>query len=189
MKRNIGVPLLLVFFALAFSNTFSQGPPVNPAIDMKGFLRVAQKAAQYRDERRLTEEEFIRLSSQQGVVILDARSKEKFDELHIKDAVNLSFPDITVASLQKLLPDKNARILIYCNNNFTNAEQPFPTKLPAASLNISTYISLYTYGYRNIYELGPLIDINTSKLEFEGGLAKKNNASLSDKRPAIDQFK
>ena len=84
MKRNIGIPLLLVFFAVAVSNTFSQAPPVNPAIDMKGFLRVAQKAAQYRDERRLTEEEFIRMSSQQGVVILDARSKEKFDELHIK---------------------------------------------------------------------------------------------------------
>jgi hypothetical protein len=189
MKRSIAVLLLLVLFGLAFGTTFGQSPPVNPAIDMKGFLRLAEKAAQYREERRFTEEEFIRTSSQKGVVVLDARSKEKFDELHIKNAVNLSFPDITVASLQQLLPDKNAKILIYCNNNFTNAEQPFPTKMPAASLNISTYISLYTYGYRNIYELGPLIDINTSKLEFEGVLAKKNNASLSDKRPAIDQFK
>jgi hypothetical protein len=33
-------------------------------------------------------------------------------------------------------------------------------------LNISTYIALYSYGYRNVYELGPLLDINKSKLEF-----------------------
>ncbi|HKB05117.1 MAG TPA: hypothetical protein VKD90_23030, partial [Gemmataceae bacterium] len=54
-----------------------------------------------------------------------------------------------------------------CNNNFKNAEEPFPTKMPRASLNLSTYISLYTYGYRNIYELGPQIDPKDSKLPFE----------------------
>jgi hypothetical protein len=138
----------------------------NPAIDMNGYLSNAVKAADYRGSRRLTEEEFMRLGREPGTIILDARSKEKYDELHIKGAINLSFPDITVDSLKKLLPDKNTRILIYCNNNFINAERAFPTKIPAASLNISTYIALYTYGYRNVYELGPLIDINTSKLEF-----------------------
>jgi hypothetical protein len=35
-----------------------------------------------------------------------------------------------------------------------------------ASLNLSTYISLYSYGYRNIYELGPLLDVQTTKLEL-----------------------
>jgi hypothetical protein len=39
--------------------------------------------------------------------------------------------------------------------------------LPPASLNLSTYVALYTYGYRNIYELAPLIDIKASKLKFE----------------------
>jgi len=34
-------------------------------------------------------------------------------------------------------------------------------------LNLSTYVALYTYGYRNIYELGPLIDIKASRLKFE----------------------
>ncbi|MBK9163871.1 MAG: hypothetical protein IPM21_08160 [Acidobacteria bacterium] len=37
---------------------------------------------------------------------------------------------------------------------------------PISSLNISTYISLYTYGYRNVYELGPLVDIGATKLEM-----------------------
>ena len=107
------------------------------------------------------------MSREPGTIVLDARSKEKYEELHVKGAINLSFPDITIESLKTILPDKEAQILIYCNNNFRGAEMPFPSKLPTASLNLSTYIALYTYGYRNVYELAPLIDLNQSKLEFE----------------------
>jgi phage shock protein E len=139
----------------------------NPAIDMEGYLDISTEAAQYREARRLSEEEFIRMSREPGVIILDARSKEKYDELHLKGAINLSFPNITIESLNQTIPDKNTRILIYCNNNFLNAGGPFPSKLPTASLNLSTYIALYNYGYKNIYELGPLLDIKTSRLEFE----------------------
>jgi len=140
----------------------------NPAIDMPGYLAIAAEAAKHREVRRLTEDEFIRMSREPGTIILDARSREKYDELHIKGAINLSFPDITVDSLNSTLPDKSARILIYCNNNFLGAPQAFPTKMAVASLNLSTYIALYSYGYRNIYELGPLVDVKTSKLEFSG---------------------
>jgi len=138
----------------------------NPAIDMQGYLRVAAEAAEHRESRRLTEADFIRMSREPGTVILDARSREKYNELHIKGAINLSFPDITVESLAGMLPNKNARILIYCNNNFVGAQEAFPSKIAVASLNLSTYISLYSYGYRNVYELGPLLDIKTSKLDF-----------------------
>jgi hypothetical protein len=142
-------------------------PIPNPAIDMEGYLRVSREAAKHRETRRLSEEDFLRMSREPGTIILDARSKEKYDLLHIKGAINLSFPDISVESLQRTLPDKSARILIYCNNNFRNAEKPFPSKMATASLNLSTYIALYTYGYRNIYELGPQIDPKESKLPFE----------------------
>jgi phage shock protein E len=170
MRRMLSVFGVIALLSIA---SFAQKDSIpNPSIDMEGYLRVAREAAKHRESRRLTEDEFIKMSREPGVIILDARSKEKFEELHIKSAINLSFPDITVASLKDLLPDKNAKILIYCNNNFKNAEQPFPTKMPAASLNLSTYISLYTYGYRNIYELGPLLDVKTSKLEFESTLSK-----------------
>jgi hypothetical protein len=107
------------------------------------------------------------MSREPGTVILDARSREKFDELHIKGAINLSFPDIAIDSLNKMLPDKDTRILIYCNNNFLGDEKAFPAKAVTASLNISTYIALYNYGYRNVYELGPLVEIKASKLKFE----------------------
>lgn len=113
------------------------------------------------------------MSRERGTLILDARSRQRFDELHIKGAINLSFPDIAVESLKATLPDKSTRILIYCNNNFRGAEGPFPTKLPAASLNLSTYIALYSYGYTNVYELAPLIDTQSSRLEFESSVPKR----------------
>ena len=108
------------------------------------------------------------MSRQPGTVILDARSREKYDELHVKGAINLSFSDIAYESLQRLLPDKKTPILIYCNNNFRAGVPAFPTKMASASLNLSTFIALYDYGYREVYELAPLLDLETSRLEFEG---------------------
>jgi phage shock protein E len=127
---------------------------------------VAREAAQHRETRRVSEAEFIRMSREPGTIVLDARSREKYDELHVKGAVNLPFPDIAIESLKATIPDKDTRILIYCNNNFANAEGPFPAKIARASLNLSTYIALYSYGYRDIYELEPLIDISKSALQF-----------------------
>jgi hypothetical protein len=129
-------------------------------------LRISDEAARHRQTHRVSEAEFIRMSRQPGTVILDARSREKYEELHVKGAINLSFPDISYESLAQTLPDRKTRILIYCNNNFANAEGPFPAKIARASLNLSTYIALYSYGYRNVYELAPLIDLKASKLEF-----------------------
>lgn len=146
--------LLMASLALAGGKQ-SAGAPVNPAIDMDGYLRVSHVAAKHRASRRVSEDDFIRMSREKNTIILDARSKEKYDLLHIHGAVHLNFSDITVASLQKMIPDKNTRILIYCNNNFKNAEEAFPTKMPTASLNLSTYIALHNYGYMNVYELAP----------------------------------
>ena len=143
---------------------------LNPAIDPGGYLRTAIEALRLREERRLSEADFLRLSREPGTIVLDARSKARFDELHIAGAINLSFPDIAIASLAATLPDKDVRILIYCNNNFRNAEGPFPSKLPSASLNLSTWVALYDYGYRNVWELGPLIDVETSTIPFARGV-------------------
>jgi phage shock protein E len=162
---------MIVSAGFAFNATpaelTSKDPGPNPAIDINGYLKVSQDAAKHREKRRLTEDDFIKMSTESGTIILDARSKEKFDLLHIKGAINLSFPDITVDSLKHTIPDKNTRILIYCNNNFRNSVVAFPTKMPTASLNISTYIALYNYGYRNIYELGPQFDPKKTKIPFE----------------------
>ena len=152
---------------LTLALLFAAATIQNPAIDMAGYLKVAEEAAVYRTTHRVTEDEFLEMASRPGTIILDARSASKFRQLHVRGAVNLSFPDITIDSLATTIPDRNALVLIYCNNNFKNAEGPFPGKLARASLNLSTYIALYSYGYRNVYELGPLVDIEKSKLPFD----------------------
>lgn len=158
--------------ALLTAAPLCEAQPIDPgrvdsAIDMEGFLRVSALAAKHREPRRLSQEDFIRMSREGGTIVLDARSKQRFDELHVKGAIHLSFPDITIESLSEAIPDKKTRILIYCNNNFRNAEGPFPSKLPSASLNLSTYVALYDYGYHNVYELADTLDLSASKLAFE----------------------
>lgn len=141
--------------------------PQNPAIDAEGHLRDMKAALDLRRQRRVTEEDFLRMSREPGTIVLDARSSRRFGELHVKGAVNLNFADFTAESLAALVPDKATRILIYCNNNFFNAE-PFPKKSLSASLNVPTFTTLYSYGYRNVYELGPYLDARNTKLEFAG---------------------
>jgi phage shock protein E len=121
-----------------------------------------------RATRRVSERQFIRMAAEPGTVVLDARSAGMFARLHVKGAVNLSLPDITEEELARVIPSKDTRILIYCNNNFRNAQRAFPTKVAPASLNVHTFNVLFAYGYKNVYELGPLIDIDKAKLRFEG---------------------
>lgn len=166
--KSLTLVLALCAFVLSSATEAEVGSPIaNPAIDMQGYLRIASVAAAHRDARRLSEADFLRMSRESGTTVLDARSRENYDLLHVVGAVNLSFPDIAVDTLRRTIPDAATRILIYCNNNFRNAEGPFPTKLPSASLNLSPYIALYTYGYRNIYELAPQVDLEHSALPFE----------------------
>ena len=146
----------------------------NPNIDLNGFLAITQEAAKHRESHRVTEAEFIRLSREPGTVILDARSRAMFDLVHVKGATNLNFSDITVDSLGKTFPDKSQRILIYCNNNFTNSPIAFASKSPRAALNLSTFVTLYSYGYTNVLELGPLLDVNTTKIELVSNSREKS---------------
>jgi hypothetical protein len=170
---------VLSFFLVAAASvasepTTSRSAPVedNPQIDMPAFLDAAKAAADHRRTHRVSEAEFLAMMADPNTIVLDARSAERYGELHVKGAVNLSFPDLTVESLARVLPDKDTRVLIYCNNNFRGAERPFPAKIASASLNLSTFVALYDYGYRNVYELGPNIKLEDSALPFEGSLAE-----------------
>jgi hypothetical protein len=107
------------------------------------------------------------MAAQRGTIILDARSAQKFSLLHVKGAKNLSLPDITEDELAKMIPSKSTRILIYCNNNFLNEPAAFPSKALDAALNVYTMNVLFAYGYTNVYELGPLLDIRKTIIPFE----------------------
>ena len=169
--NTIRVTLALALVSgLASLHLSAQGQDIpNRLIDYPGFMAVAKEVWDLRQERRLSEEEFIEMSKEEGTIILDSRSLAKYHQTHIAGAVHLNFSDITEETLRKVIPSRQTRVLIYCNNNFVNAPESFPTKRARASLNIPTFITLYVYGYRDIYELGPVLDPATSKLSFGRG--------------------
>ncbi len=62
-------------------------------------------------------------------------------------------------------------MLIYCNNNFEHEERAFARKLSSAALNVHTFNVLHAYGYTNVHELKPLLDVRTTKIPFAGTTA------------------
>lgn len=140
----------------------------NPLIDYKEFQKIVAVSAAERESHRLTEPQFIQAMADKSAILLDARSASKYELRHIRGAVNLPFTDFTADTLAKVIPAKDTKILIYCNNNFEGSPVAFASKAPSASLNISTYTSLRSYGYTNIFELGPLLDVRTTAIPFAG---------------------
>jgi phage shock protein E len=158
-------------FALGACVSFA-AEPTNPKIDFNGFTVLSQEVGKLRESRRISEDEFLRLAAEPGTAVLDARSREKYDQLHIKGAVHLNFSDFNEASLKKAIPTKATRVLIYCNNNFEGEPTHFFSKTAPTALNIPTFITLHGYGYTNVHELAPLLDIRTTKIPFAGKSVK-----------------
>lgn len=145
----------------------------NPLIDYAGHREAVIAVERLRYERRLTEAEFLRLACEPGTIVLDARSASMFQRLHVEGAGNLSFPDFTTEALAGIIPSTDTRILIYCNNNFLGSPTAMPSKKISAALNISTFVALHSYGYTQVYELGPLLDVKTTALPLAGSETRK----------------
>ena len=158
--------LSILFIGVASVAVAEQIP--NRLIDYKEFQKIVIASAAEREAHRLTESQFISAMADKTAVLLDARSASKYDLRHIQGAVNLPFTEFTAQTLAGVIPEKGTKVLIYCNNNFEGSPVSFASKVPAASLNISTYTSLRSYGYTNIFELGPLLNVRTTAIPFEG---------------------
>ena len=169
--------LALVTFPVALVAQEGKNSIPNAQIDSETFIQHVLASQERRENRRITEAQFIEMARDPQTIILDARSRDRYEQMHIQGAKSLSFTDFTAESLAQIIPDKDTRILIYCNNNIENSPIAFATKAAPASLNLSTYTALYTYGYTNIYELGPIIDPQISKIQFEGTLVPSHKIS------------
>ncbi len=137
-------------------------------IDVKKFTKVSTQALKLRAQRMLSSEEFLRAMRDKQVIILDTRSKAAFNKKHLKGAVHLTFADFTDKSLAKVLSSKKHKILIYCNNNILGDNRNFMAKRVAVALNHQTFINLYAYGYKNVFEMAALVNVNDKRFIFEG---------------------
>lgn len=138
-------------------------------IDYRGFRGLTAEVESYRAGRLVPLAQFQRMAREPGALILDARSASAFARGHIAGAVNLPFTDFTDQALRAAIRDPNKRILIYCNNNFSNNAAPVVLKRVELALNIQTFINLYGYGYRNVYELGDVVDFNDPAVRWVRG--------------------
>lgn len=163
--------------------------PANEQIDFDGFVLLASTERDERARRRVPLEKFLAMSHEPNTIILDTRSKSAFNAAHLIGAVHLNFSDFTADKLAAVIPDKETRVLIYCNNNFTAgkpdeanssdttaSDDPstrleamrFASKSPALALNIPTYINLRGYDYKNVYELADAVAVNDPRVTFAG---------------------
>jgi len=82
------------------------------------------------------------MDSGEEYILLDVRTEEEFAEGHIKGAILI--PDYELADRAETeLPNKDARILIYCRSGRRSAN--------AAN-------ALIELGYTNVYDFGGIID-------------------------------
>lgn len=82
------------------------------------------------------------MDSGEAYILLDVRTQAEYDEGHIEGAILI--PDNELQSrAEKELPDKAARILLYCRSG----------RRSAASAN-----ALVALGYTQVYDFGGIID-------------------------------
>lgn len=154
-------------------------------VDYDDFKNLVIELEKHRTEHLVSLDVFLRMSKEDNVIIFDTRSDYRFNRKHLKGAIHLDFTDFTQENLLKLIPDTSTKILIYCNNNFDGDQIDFASKMAIPknnmetqilsnrkpimlALNIPTHINLYGYGYRNIYELDELVNVNDIRIKFEG---------------------
>ena len=160
-------------------------------VSFEDFKGLVAEVETHRASRLIDLNTFLKMSKEPGVIILDSRSDFRFDRVHVKGAKHLAFTDYTQDNLKKVIPTFETKILIYCNNNFDGNQSDFASKVavPRAkpanavatqfaaqakpimmALNIPTYVNLYGYGYRNVYELHELVNVNDPRISFEGSI-------------------
>lgn len=170
-------------------------------VNYDDFKTLVEEVEPHRRQRLVDLDTFLKMSREPGVVVLDTRSTMRYDRIHIAGARHLSFPDFTQQNLGTIIPSPETTVLIYCNNNFDGNEVDFASKVfvppraptPASqfaaqekplmlALNVPTYVTLYGYGYRNVYELDELVKVSDPRITFEGtvaGAARRGDAPVT----------
>jgi hypothetical protein len=189
MKAQLSL-LALSLTLLAASPAWSKYPKAK--VNFQDFKGLVSEVEAHRARRLVNLDTFLKMSREPNTLILDSRSTFRYERIHLRGAKHLSFTDFTQSNLRKVIPSPETRILIYCNNNFDGDQTDFASKVafpspaqdknPVAvqmasqsrpmmmALNIPTYVNLYGYGYRNVYELDELVNVKDKRIQFEGSI-------------------
>lgn len=91
--------------------------------------------------KKITPQEAYEMMNTGGVIVLDVRTKQEYEQGHIENSLLLPVDEIKEKA-ETVLPDKKSVILIYCRSG-----------------NRSFYASkdLIDMGYENVYDFGGII--------------------------------
>ena len=183
--KTLNLIALVLISSVAFAQPQAKSYPASD-IDYPGFVELTAEAEEHRKTHTVSVEEFLKMSKERGTIILDTRSEKMYKAKHVKGAIHLNFSDFTAGKLAKVIPNKETKVLIYCNNNLDKDEMYFARKSAPLALNIPTFINLYGYGYKNVYELNalvptvPLFPTDAPALEFEGTAVEAVNTKSEE---------
>jgi len=194
MKYSILLLLSISNLATLICQTENNYP--KSYVNYNDYEELVQEVKVVRQERLINLNEFLAFQTEANTLILDTRSRDNYNAIHIKGAINLPFTEFTTSNLRQIIPDTETRILIYCNNNIQGDQEYFGSKtysvkdekrrkkynkkstfvpksnvmynskVISLALNVPTYINLYGYGYQNIYELDELVDLKDTRVKF-----------------------
>jgi len=94
------------------------------------FVRSGEKDISYEDLKKM-------IKDNKNIIIIDVRTKEEFEEYHLKKAINIPFQDI-VANIDKFVSNKSDVIVVYCQYGGRSRK---------------AFIKLEKMGYINVYNL------------------------------------
>lgn len=193
-KRNNAIALITagVFLGLGLLANAAQAQeaetPATPdlvayhLIEAESFSRHLPAAFEHRNARVVNFATFADMKTDENTIILDTRSETRFRAGHMQGAINLPLSDMTLLTLADAVPDRSSRILIYSDRNIGPEAASLTLDTSALSLNMLTYITLYQYGYFDVFELGEVVAETSPELEWatpDLQLASNDSPSLN----------
>ena len=119
--------------ACSTPNNVDSQNPISTQID-------SPKASSYQNIS--PEEAKKRLESEKGIVLLDVRTQEEYDEKHIPNSLLIPV-DVIEKEAPEKLTDKNTPIFVYCRSG---------------RRSVTASEALVKMGYTKVYNLGGIID-------------------------------
>ena len=130
------------------------------------FARDVTPALKHRSERLLSLDAFSQMNTEANTLILDTRSAAEFAEGHIDGALNMPLPEMTLLNLGDLIDDRQTRILLFGNENIAEVSGRSDFEISTLPMNLLTYVSLYRYGYEDVYELSEATSVSDDRLRW-----------------------
>lgn len=120
---------------------------IEKEIDYEAYYKKAGELNSLRKERTIGVNKLLEMKEDKKTIILDVRSKLSYECSHIDGAINIPYSDIKEGTLESIIPNKDTRVVIYCDNGI---EEMITRVMP---LSMQAFPLLYQLGYQNIYEL------------------------------------